>query len=60
MVVLVVWPVYCLHWDGTSMERRKMDFPDCREACQPIVPRKTTASIGSETQCWARECWLTA
>lgn len=49
MVVLVVWPVYCLHWDGSSMERRKMDFPDCREACQPIVPRKTTASIGSKT-----------
>jgi hypothetical protein len=24
-----VWPLYCLHWEGSSMERRKMDLPDC-------------------------------
>lgn len=27
-MVVVVWPVYCLHWEGSSMERRKMDLPD--------------------------------
>jgi hypothetical protein len=28
-VVVVVWPVYCLEREGSSMLRRKMDLPDC-------------------------------
>jgi hypothetical protein len=27
-VVVVVWPVYCLLMEGSSMLRRKMDLPD--------------------------------
>jgi hypothetical protein len=28
-VVVVVWPVYCLQREGSSMLRRKTDLPDC-------------------------------
>lgn len=38
MVVFVVWPLYCLHWEGSSMERMKMDLPDWEEVCQRAAP----------------------
>jgi hypothetical protein len=30
MVVGWVWPVYSLEFEGSSMDRTKMDLPDCR------------------------------